>query len=116
MLDKEGDEERRASWIRFIMLFVIIGAIIGLAPDLMSYLTGLNLNNIQTCENITQGTNCMPASLARTLQNAVWLSRIVGALLAIGGGGIFAIKLQLGSTTKSYLQLILSLVKRVLRI
>jgi H+/Cl- antiporter ClcA len=92
MLNTEATEDKRAGYIRFIIIFVVLGLIIGLGPDMMQFLTGMDLNNIQTCDNIQQSQqNCMPTSLKNALLNAVFLARIVGALVAIAGGGIFAL-------------------------
>jgi hypothetical protein len=85
MLLKEATEEERGTWMKLMVVFIMAGVIIALAPEIMSWLTGVNFSNL--------GSSGLPTKVTDMMTNLLLLARVAGAVTAVGGAIVAVIKM-----------------------
>ena len=90
----EGNEKERVT--RIMVASVVTGIAVAIAPSLIAWLSGIDINNIQTTSStIAGGSGGLPPTLANVLRNGFMVITVLGAVIAAGGLILGAIKMQL---------------------
>ncbi|AIF85406.1 hypothetical protein NTE_03378 [Candidatus Nitrososphaera evergladensis SR1] len=90
----EGNEKEKVT--RIMVASIVTGIAVAIAPSLIVWLSGVDINNIQTTSNTIAGSSGgLPPALANVLRNGFTVITVLGAVIAAGGLILGAIKMQL---------------------
>ncbi len=90
----ESSEKERVA--RVMVAAVFTGIAVAIAPSLIAWLSGVDINNIQTTSGTIAGSSGgLPPALANVLRNGFMVITVLGAVIAAGGLILGTIKMQL---------------------
>lgn len=88
----EGDEKQKIT--RIMVASIIVGVSVAIAPSLILWLSGVDINNIQTTkETISSTSGGLPPAFANVLHNGYMVITVLGAVIAAGGIILGSIKM-----------------------
>ena len=95
MMLGEVTEDERARWMRMLVVLGLAGLIIIFSPDIISFMTGLNIPSNPTDNNgdgLEDATG-LPINTVQATANLFVLMRFMGVAIAVIGGVFSAVKL-----------------------
>lgn len=89
----EGDEKQKVT--RIMVASIIVGVAVAIAPSMTAWLSGVDINNIQTTKETISSSSSggLPPAFANVLHNGYMVITILGAVIAAGGLILGAVKM-----------------------
>jgi hypothetical protein len=88
----EGEEKQKVT--KIMVAAIIVGVTVAIAPSLIAWLSGVDIQNIQTTSGtISSSSSGLPPAFANVLRNGFWVITILGAVISAGGLILGAVKM-----------------------